>query len=349
MDLLKRAKEFRKRFVSPLALVSRGIMGMNQRNINYIGRYNQRSRFPAVDDKLLTERLAEAWGVKTPVLIATIHNQQDIQHLPELIGSLNGFCIKPAKGSGGKGILIIREYNQAAGIFVKSSGQELDVHALKRHLSNILAGLFSLGGRPDIALIEELIHADRAFADYSYEGVPDIRVIVFQGFPVMCMLRLSTSASDGRANLHQGAVGVGLCLRTGRAVRAVQYNLPLKFHPDTGKLLSRIRVPYWNEVLELASSCYEMTGLGYIGTDVVLDQDKGPMVMELNARPGLTIQICNNAGLLPRLRLVTALTRHCRLGVKDRVAFAQSYFGVFRDDQPEPAGDDRSGNPGTDT
>lgn len=329
MELFKRLRNFRRRVASPFALSSLGVMGMNQRNINYIGSYNRRSLFPVVDDKLITKRLAEAWGVKTPVLIGTVQSQQDIQHLPALVKSFPGFCIKPSHGSGGKGILIIREYDQANGVFVKSSGQELDLHALRRHLSNILAGLFSLGGRPDIALLEELIHGDSVFADYSFEGVPDIRVIVFQGFPVMCMLRLSTSASEGRANLHQGAVGVGLCLRTGRAVRAVQYNLPVQFHPDTGKLLSGIRVPHWNEVLELAASCYEMSGLGYIGTDIVLDQDKGPMVMELNARPGLTIQICNNAGLLPRLRLVTALLRQCRPGLKERVAFAQEYFGVF--------------------
>ena len=109
------------------------------------------------------------------------------------------------------------------------------MHDLRRHLSNILAGLFSLGGKQDIALIEDLIHFDNVFEGYSYEGVPDTRVIVFQGFPVMCMMRLSTKASDGKANLHQGAVGVGICIRTGKAVRAVQHNEPIEFHPDTHK------------------------------------------------------------------------------------------------------------------
>ena len=175
------------------------------------------------------------------------------------------------------------------------------------------------------------IHFDDVFSGYSYDGVPDTRVIVFQGFPVMCMMRLSTAASDGKANLHQGAVGVGICVRTGRAVRAVQHNEPIETHPDTEKQLSLLKVPHWQEVLELASSCYDMSGLGYIGTDIVLDRDRGPMLLELNARPGMAIQICNNAGLLPRLRLIEAMTKKHRLSVKERVAFSMNHFGVFKD------------------
>ena len=38
--------------------------------------------------------------------------------------------------------------------------------------------------------------------------------------------------------------------------------------------------------------------LGYVGVDIVLDANYGPMVLEANARPGLNIQIANNQGLL---------------------------------------------------
>ena len=173
------------------------------------------------------------------------------------------------------------------------------------------------------------IHFDPCFEGYSYEGVPDTRVIVFQGFPVMCMMRLSTAASDGKANLHQGAVGVGIDIRTGRAVRAVQHNDTIEFHPDTNKDLYQLQVPSWDEVLHLASSCYDMSGLGYIGTDIVLDKFKGPMLLELNARPGMAIQTANNAGLIPRLRLVEALTRRSNMSVEAKVAFAKKHFGVY--------------------
>ena len=320
---------FLKRYANPLEMGRDGIMGMNQRNINYISRYYRRSLYPLVDNKLKTKGIAVSHHVNTPKLIGSVQDQHDIQNVLDIIGDHSEFCIKPAQGSGGKGILVIKDRNAQNGHFIKSSGEEINNHDLRRHLTNILAGLFSLGGRQDIALIEELIHFDNVFSGFSYDGVPDTRVIVFQGFPVMCMMRLSTLASDGKANLHQGAVGVGICVRTGRAVRAVQFNQPIEFHPDTDRRLSELTVPHWRQVLELAASCYEMSGLGYIGTDIVLDRDKGPMLLELNARPGLAIQICNNAGLLPRLRLIEGLTKRQRLTVPERVEFSMEHFGVW--------------------
>jgi alpha-L-glutamate ligase-like protein len=319
----------KERYASPFEMVSDGIMGMNQRNVNYIGRYNKRNLFPLVDNKLLTKDIAMKHKVNTPSLIGVVSNQQDIKKVVTTLGTHTEVCIKPAHGSGGKGILVIKDRLNDS--FIKTSGQAISEHDLQRHLTNILAGLFSLGGKADIALIEELIHFDNVFSGYSYDGVPDTRVIVFQGFPVMCMMRLSTKDSDGKANLHQGAVGVGICVRTGRAVRAVQHNEPIHLHPDTDKNLLELKVPHWLEVLKLASSCYDMSGLGYIGTDIVLDRDKGPMLLELNARPGLAIQICNNAGLLPRLRLIEALTKKHRLTMEERVAFSMQHFGIYKD------------------
>ncbi len=331
MNLLSKLVEIKDRYASPFEMAEDGIMGMNQRNVNYIGRYNKRNLYPLVDNKLLTKKIAIENHVKTPILLGSIENQPQVADVLNLIGDHTEFCIKPAHGSGGKGILVVKDKSKIAGNFIKTSGQEITEHELKRHITNILAGLFSLGGKQDVALIEDLIHFDYVFSGYSYDGVPDTRVIVFQGFPVMCMMRLSTAASDGKANLHQGAVGVGICVRTGRAVRAVQHNDPITLHPDTDKELALLRVPHWQEVLELAASCYDMSGLGYIGTDIVLDRDKGPMLLELNARPGLAIQICNNAGLLPRLRLIEALTKKHRLSLKERVAFSMEHFGIFND------------------
>ena len=47
-------------------------------------------------------------------------------------------------------------------------------------------------------------------------------------------------------------------------------------------------------------------GLGYIGVDIVVDVNEGPMLLEANARPGLAIQIANGRGLLPRLEAIDA-------------------------------------------
>ncbi len=292
-------------WANPLKLARRGILGINCRNRDFINRYNPRSLFPLVDNKLKTKLLAQKHGLATPRLRFVVREQHEISHIEQQLDALDSFVIKPAKGSGGKGILVIEGRDEDA--FVKSSGARVSLEYVRRHMSNTLAGLYSLGGSPDVVIVEDMIEFDDSFIGYSHEGVPDIRVVVFKGYPVMAMLRLSTHASDGKANLHQGAVGVGLDIATGRCLRAVQFARPISHHPDTGEPLSDIHIENWRDMLILAARCYEMTGLGYIGTDLVLDKIRGPQLLELNARPGLSIQLANDRGLLPRLRQIEKL------------------------------------------
>ncbi|WEM43946.1 alpha-L-glutamate ligase-like protein [Photobacterium sp. DA100] len=314
-------------FTSPFKLRERGIMGMNQRNHSYIGRYNDRSLYPLVDDKLKTKLIAKQAGATVPELIGVIDSQVYVKRVHDMVKDWPGFVIKPAQGSGGKGILVVVKHKD--GIYVKPSGAEMNKQDVERHITNTLAGLFSLGGKNDVAMIENLIQFDNVFDGFSYEGVPDVRVIVFKGYPVMAMMRCSTSASDGKANLHQGAVGVGIDIATGKAIRAVQFDQPVERHPDTDRKLSELAVPNWHKLLTLASSAWEMTGLGYMGTDMVLDKIQGPMVLELNARPGLAIQTANGAGLLPRLRHIESLGVPAKPPTpEERVAYAAEQFGV---------------------
>lgn len=315
------------RYASPFQLARKGILGMNKRNHSYIGRYNDRSKYPLVDDKLKTKIIAEAAGCTVPELIGVISSQYEVKNIHHMVKDWPGFVIKPSRGSGGKGIMVITSHSDNH--YVKPSGSTISNEDIERHISNALAGLFSLGGKNDVALIENLIQFDDCFSDFSYEGVPDVRVIVFQGYPVMAMMRLSTSASDGKANLHQGAVGVGLDLATGKAVRGVQFGDPVTEHPDTNKNLRELVVPHWEKLLTLAANAWEMTGLGYLGTDMVIDREKGPMVLELNARPGLAIQIANGTGLLPRLKHIEQLLRNpVSMTPEKRVAYSMEAFGL---------------------
>jgi len=311
-------------FCNPFKLKSKGIMGMNQRNSSYIGRYNPRKLYPLVDNKLKTKIIASEANVTTPALLGVISMQAEVESVERYIEATPGFVIKPAKGSGGKGILVITKIEN--GRYYKPNGSEESLAEIKRHVTDILAGLFSLGGSADVAVIEGLIQFDNAFDGFSFEGVPDVRVIVFKGFPIMAMMRLSTSASDGKANLHQGAVGVGIDITSGKAINAVQFDKPIQFHPDTNKALSLLQVPKWERLIYLASSCYEMSGMGYLGTDMVLDRDLGPMLLELNARPGLAIQIANGQGILPRLKLIESLGDTSNMSVQQRIEFCKAHF-----------------------
>lgn len=312
------------KWVSPFLLNRLGMLNMNRRNVDYILRYNDRAAYPLVDNKLKTKLAAAEREVNSPKLLQVVSQQHEISHFRERVGQLEGFAIKPSKGSGGKGIMVI--LRREGDDFIKGSGAAVTVATLERHLSNILAGLYSLGGAPDVAIVEELVKTTPALEKFSFQGVPDIRIVVFQGYPVMAMLRLATRASDGKANLHQGAVGVGLDIATGQCVNAVQFNRPVVLHPDTGLSLNNIEIADWEKMLVMASRCYEATGLGYMGVDLVVDADQGPLLLELNARPGLSIQIANGCGLLPRLQNIERLKRP-HFTAEKRVRYAMAEFG----------------------
>lgn len=309
---------------NPFKMRKLGIMGMNQRNFSYIGRYNDRKLYPNVDDKLKTKQLGIEHGIAVPDLISTIRYQHEVKRVFDTLEQHNGFCIKPAKGSGGKGILVILSTDKQG--YRKASGDYVSKNEIIRHISNILAGLFSLGGAADIAVIEALIEFDPVFEGLSHEGVPDIRMIVFKGYPIMSMLRLATHASDGKANLHQGAVGVGIDICTGRSVAAVQFDRPITQHPDTGKSLTQIHIDDWDRLLVLAAGCFEMSGLCFLGVDIVLDKQRGPLVLELNARPGLAIQIANQRGMLPRLKNIEALENKRVATIEQRINHIKTEF-----------------------
>ena len=260
----------------------------------------QRRLYPLVDDKVQTKLLAQKAGINTPGLIGIIEFQHQVKNIIDIVKEHKEFVVKPAHGSGGKGVLVIIDYTDNC--FTTPAGRTISYNELYQHISNILSGLYSLGGKYDAAVIEELVHFSNIFADFSFQGIPDVRIIVYKGYPAMSMMRLATAASGGRANLHQGAVGVGLDIANGKTLKAVMKNVPITHHPDTEADLSKLEVPLWREHLLIGAKAYEMTGLGYLGADIVLDARRGPMMLELNARPGLAIQIANGIGLEGKLQ-----------------------------------------------
>ena len=279
-----------------------GVLGLNERNSDYIMRLNPRRLYPRVDDKVLTKELAIAAGMAVPDLYGVIANQGAVRRFPEIVAEHNSFAIKPAQGSGGNGILVITGRSERKrDAFRLSSGVIISQDEILYHLSNIVGGQYSLSGNPDKALVEYCVKFDPVFADVSYQGVPDIRVIVYRGYPAMAMVRLPTRASDGKANLHQGAVGAGIHMDTGVTMNGVLNNEVVDEHPDTGALVAGLEIPNWDFILESSAKAHEVTGLGYLGVDMVIDRDRGPLILEMNARPGLNIQIANGAGLAKRI------------------------------------------------
>lgn len=308
------------------------LLGMNARNLDYIRPYNRKRAKRLADDKILSKRVLRKGGIPVPKLIAKIRSVEELENF-DWHSLPSTFALKPNRGFGGGGIMVVYGRKKPAHIatqsvaggnglkpavgeedeiplpvWIKSDGSKVTVEDLKNHIRNILDGAFSLANLPDIAFFEERLTLLKLFKPYAYKGIPDIRVIVFNQIPVMAMLRLPTKESGGKANLQQGGIGVGIDLASGVTTTAVMgKGKIIDYVPGTRMLLSGIKIPYWKDILLLAVKAQEISGMGFLGADVAIDRERGPVFLEINARPGLSIQVANLAGLKERLERIKGL------------------------------------------
>jgi alpha-L-glutamate ligase-like protein len=209
------------------------------------------------------------------------------------------FVVKPARSSGGRGILIVA--GREGDGFRTAGGRFVTRDELRRHLADIVFGVFAMD-RNDVAIVEPRLRPHAFFAELYPEGLSDVRVIVVDDQPVLSMIRVPTRASGGRANLHQGAIGLGVDLAAGRVNRAWHRRREVATHPDTGEELAGRQVPFWDAILGISRQVGAALPLKYLGIDIVVDRDRGPLVLEVNARPGLEIQNVTGVRLQALLR-----------------------------------------------
>ena len=319
------------------------ILGLNARTNLFSYRYNtKRGKFVA-DSKIQTAKILKKAGILSPTILKKFREPSEVYNLnwDSLPGS---FALKPSRGLGGEGIIVVKKKaSYGNGLaprspalpagrlgevgWITTQKEKVTIEDLKLHTLDILEGAYSMGNVPDVAFIQEYVGRHKAFRKYAYRGTPDIRIIVFNKVPIMAMLRLPTKESQGRANLHQGAIGVGVDIVTGITTRAIWHGEIIRQKPGTKRKLHGIKIPDWNQVLEIAVRAQIASGLGYLGVDVVLHPLKGPMVLELNAQPGLQIQLANMAGLKKRLERVEDLSvRDAEHGVKiAKALFAERF------------------------
>ncbi len=313
-------------------MTSNSILGLNARNLKYMRPSNPASAIKIADDKLLTKQVLTRHDIPTQQLYAVVTRGKDLKDfrwnkLP------SSFVIKPNHGYGGGGIIVIRNRKKVSKdeepTYVAIDKTEWTISQLSSHIRDIVDGRFSLTNSPDFAIIEERIRLHEDFEKVTFRGIPDIRVIVYNNVPAMAMLRLPTEKSKGKANVSIGAVAVGLDLANGTANNAIVKKpgagrVLIEKHPDTGVDLTSIKIPFWNEVLDIAIRSSRASGLRYIGVDVAIDKKKGPVVMEINARPGLEIQVANLAPLGSRLKRLEGID----IGEQKRsIRVAKDLFG----------------------
>jgi len=270
------------------------VIGINSRNREFIYRLNDKSLLDLAADKLTSkERLIE-FDIPVPETICYVETLSDIDKITENILREKGFALKPNQGSQGNGIEIIFAYRE--GVFYGTSNKELSLEDIKRHCHEILAGSFSQNGEEDIAYFEPLIKQDDRLQKMSPYGLCDIRVILCEGKVISAMLRMPTKDSSGKANLHQGAIGIGIDIKTGLTITAKSKQQNIVLHPDSQENLIGFQIPFWEKIIEMSKGCQKAVPLGYIGVDICLDNQLGPLVLEVNGRPGIEIQNIQERG-----------------------------------------------------
>lgn len=275
------------------------VLGINGRNIDYVSVYNDRRTSQLADDKLLTKKMLDEAGIPNPRLLAAYRWFWELSTFERDCAEHKDLVMKPARGLGGGGVLIL--HNNKDGTWQTPAGNRFTVKDLSSHALDILYGVYSIDNTTDALIVEQRIRPHPFFTEISPTGIADLRVILFKGEAIMAMCRVPTLASDGTANLSRGAIGIGIDMATGVFTRAVSKKGPISIHPDTHKTLVGKTVPFWSEIVEVSRRLQHVTSLGYMGVDILVDENRGPLVLELNARPGLEIQNANGKGLRPVL------------------------------------------------
>jgi len=282
------------------------ILGQNARNHLFLSA-NKKEGKRIANSKLLTKKVLKKHGLPTPAILTVFRTAKKVNNFAwESLPS--NFVLKPSQGYGGEGVIIVKKKAKWAGEWYLMDNSIISTQDLKFHTLEILSGRFRLHNVSDMAFIEERIKIQKIFSRYVYHGAPDIRVLVFNKVPVAAMLRLPTRESEGKSNLHQGAIGAGIDLATGITTHGIVNGQFIKYIPETKRKINGLKIPHWDEILKLAVKVQEVIpSLGFLGVDIILDKDRGPMILELNARPGLEVQVANMAPLRKRLERVEDL------------------------------------------
>lgn len=321
---------------------SHKILGINQRNLSFIRKLNPTKYKKYADDKLLTKRVLGKKKIKTPELFKIIRTKQQLEYI-NWNALPKSFVIKPNRGTHGSGIIVFYGKKKGKLEWIMPNLETMPVDAIKQHVADILDGKYSIDGKQDVAFFEERVSNHPILKPFSYRGIPDIRVIVYNSFPIMAELRLPTRESRGTANLHSGGIGVGIDIGSGVTTTAIhrkgfdligdRYDLIEETLDEPKLTLRGLKIPQWEKVLELSVKSQQISKLGFVGVDIVIDKEKGPMILELNARPGLAIQLANQEGLLERIMQVQRFKK--KKTIEKYVAIARNLFGGEIEEQVE--------------
>jgi len=278
-----------------------GLLWQNARNLKYIKWFNSKLARELADSKLKTKEFLKTKKIPVPETFSILKSHSEITD--DFVNKLSPpFVIKPNKGFWWKWIIVIDKKDSLWNL-LSITGKVYSNSEIKNHLLNIIDWFFSLSGSRDTVVIEKKIEIDEEVQTLWTYGLPDIRMIVFNMVPVMAMLRIPTEKSWWKANLHSWACAAWIDIWTGKLTYITQFWKIIKSVPDIGDIRWLI-LPNWDKMLEMAVKVQKETRIGYLWCDIVMDNKDWPLLLEINIRPGLEVQVANMARLKDRLERV---------------------------------------------
>lgn len=313
--------------------LKKGVLGMNARNLLYIDVYNQKEKRFFAKDKIAVKKYLGSRDIPIPRTLDIFPPKRGSYTFSDTYWEKfekKGFVIKPNTGSTGTGITVIVDYDREKDRWIRVDGKLLTTNDLSREVVKIWMGMYSNEGKSDTVLIEDRVISHKFIDEvFNPTGLPDIRVVVRNMIPIMAMLRIPTVDSQGKANLDKGAYAIAVDIATGQCLRAYR-NGEFVYKINNYDIRDFV-VPFWDDVLYLASKLQKITNIGYLACDFVIT-DSGPIMLEINGRGGLKIQIPNKIGLESRLNLVKSIK------VRDEdhaVEVVKNLFGAPEVDEKE--------------
>jgi len=297
------------------------ILGQNARNLNFINEYNDDYAKNLADSKLKTKEFLWKKWVSVAQTLLIINNHKELDDLD--LNSLEvPFVIKPNAWYWGKWILIF-EIKDNDWNFITNDCQTFSLKILKEHIRDILDWFYSISWSRDKVIFEQKIILDHSIELLWKYWLPDIRVIVFNWVPIIAMLRVPTANSKWKANLHAGACWVWIDIWSGKLTYITQFKKMIKSIPWLWDI-RWIELPYWEDILKLATKVQQITNIGYVGCDIVIDDKVWPLLLEVNVRPWLEVQVANKVALYDRLKKVQNIKIS---SVEKWVRLARDLFG----------------------
>jgi len=297
------------------------ILGQNARNLNFISKYNDDLAKSLADSKIKTKEFLSKKWVKIQESLAVIKNHKELEDF-DLNSLPLPFVVKPNSGYWWKWIIVFEKKDKENN-FITTDLEKYSLKNLQNHISDILDGFYSLSGSRDRAIFERKIILDHSIELLWKFWLPDIRVIVFNSVPVIAMMRVPTANSKWKANLHMWACWLWVDIWSGKITYITQFRKMIKSIPGIWDV-RWVEIPHWEEILKLAVKVQQVTNIWYIWCDIVLDNNFGPLLLEMNVRPGLEVQVANKIPLLERLKKVQNIKIN---SVEKWVRLARDLFG----------------------